>query len=76
MTEINWNNPAAVEALLASEGLGNIDASIEADKSVVHIGVGRAAMTAASAEAQDHVDFEEDNNEQALALDDEGESES
>ncbi len=57
---IDWNDPAAVEAMLASEGMGDIDESI-ATTPDTHIGVGRAAMTAASGNEAEIADFVEDN---------------
>lgn len=66
---INWDDPAAIEAALA-QGDGIIDPT-ELDKEIgetAHIGVGRAAMTAAG-EAADQADFDEDNT-QGVNLDD------
>lgn len=57
---IDWSDPAAIEAMLASEGMGDIDESIETTTNT-HIGVGRAAMTAASGNAADIADFAADN---------------
>lgn len=66
--EINWDDPAAVEAALQQEGLGDIDKELRSSKDV-HIGVGRQAMAAASENSQDAADFEEDTAEE-VNLDD------
>ncbi len=56
--EINWDDPAAVEAALQAEGLGDIDKDVQSSKDR-HVGVGRQAMVAAGSE-QDQADFAED----------------
>lgn len=61
---IDWNDPAAVEAMLAKEGMGDIDESIRNTKDL-HVGVGRSAMVAAAGSEADKADFEEDQAAQA-----------
>lgn len=66
--QINWNDPDAVEALLASTGDGDIDHEIATDTSIVHTGVGREAMTAAGVDA-DLSDYLEDMQDPAVDID-------
>lgn len=63
----DWSDPEAVERFLANEGLGEIDDT--EDTRTTRIGVGAGAMAVASSNPQDYEDYQEDNAEPAVDID-------